>query len=108
MNLDNLPGEIIDLIAHYILLTEVTPGKLARRRLCSYTDDDDPRHRAASLTTNPPFPAGSSVFDLASVSRYTRNVLFLSRDLRYVKVPYVIEGRGKPGGISPSLLASVE
>jgi hypothetical protein len=108
MNLDNLPPEIIDLIASYILFTEVSPHALANRELCNFIDGGDPSHRSPILTTSPPFPAGSSVFSLASVDRYMRNVLFLSRDSRFVKVLYTGEGRGMVEGIRPALLASVE
>lgn len=108
MNLDNLPPEILDLIAYYLLALEHPSDILTKRSLCNFTDAQDPHHRANSATTNPPFPAGSSEFALASTSRYLRNCLFLSRDSRVVCVQFTAKGRRLAEGISPALLASVE
>lgn len=107
MYLDEVPLEILDLIASYILLIEA-PRKDCSTGLCLYTPDADEHHLTDGYTTASPCPVKSTVASLASVSRHFRDVFFTSRQSRFVKVRYDGKDFFKATEISSTLIDSVK
>jgi hypothetical protein len=110
MPLDALPPEILMTIADHIAEDESDglysdPGF---RFFCQFRDDEDEHHSSPKSTLAKHLVARSrSFWNLASVSRQIRDVLFISPDSKIIRVRYDEIEWQKAEGIRPSLFAKV-
>jgi hypothetical protein len=111
MPLDALPPEILMAIADHIAEDE-SEGRHSDpgfRFFCHFRDDEDEHHSSPKSELPKYLRARSrSFWNLASVSRHIRDMLFIAPDSRSITVWY--EGRDWQSavGIRTSLLAKVK
>jgi hypothetical protein len=111
MSLNDLPSEILAVIAIYIAQNE-SDGNNAKldsaAGICYFEDDKDEHHSTTKAAQSDLLLARSpSFWSFASVSRQIRDALFDSRDSRFIKVKYDGKDCQKVNCIPTSLLAKV-
>jgi hypothetical protein len=110
MTLQNLPPEILTMIALHIAQDEFHGdfAKTPAARICYFTDENDEHHSTSKSVLDSLLLAKSrSFWKFASVSRQIRNVLFLCPDSKVIKVKYDEKDCQKAKEIPTFLLAKV-
>jgi hypothetical protein len=110
MTLQNLPPEILTMIARHIAQNEFDGdfAKTPAARICYFIDEEDGHHSTSkSVLDNLLLAKSPSFWNFASVSRQIRNVLFTTPESKAIKVKYDGTDCKKTKGIHTSLLAKV-